>query len=69
MKSLPVWSTAWFQNLQREEASLLAALREAGPGREHDESEKLRTIKASPVKIVCRYMMLSLLLAIHLLQA
>ena len=26
-----VWSTAWFQNLQREEASLLAALREAAP--------------------------------------
>jgi very-short-patch-repair endonuclease len=26
-----VWSTAWFQNLQREEASLLAALRETAP--------------------------------------
>lgn len=26
-----VWSTAWFQNLQREEAALLAALREVAP--------------------------------------
>ena len=26
-----VWSMAWFQNLQREEASLLAAPREAAP--------------------------------------
>jgi very-short-patch-repair endonuclease/DNA polymerase III delta prime subunit len=42
-----VWSTAWFQNLQREEASLFAVLQKAAPSRERQPVELRPKLQAT----------------------